>query len=171
MRAIYSIILVTAALLQLCSGRTPERFLLQSNAEANSQAVAVGGDGQSASSSASSEATASSSTPPTIVNQCVTFENTNFSGELIRHTFAADIGSCCNTCQQQQGCNVFVYCPNQGGCDNGYGSIFPYQLCSLKYQTLEAGVDPTAYGRGPNVPWRSGIVETTALGEFFSSKV
>ena len=32
------------------------------------------------------------------------------------------------------GCNAWVWCGQPAGCNNGYGTVFPYQQCTLKFQ-------------------------------------
>ena len=54
-------------------------------------------------------------------------------------------------------------------CSDGYFTIYRPQLCSLKYQNLTAGTNPETYGKGPNVPWQSGIVTITQLGACIGS--
>ena len=100
----------------------------------------------------------------TAVTQCLAFNNTNYNGAVLRFAFTQNVGGCCDLCSRQQGCNIYVYCPERFGCDNGYGLRYPPNLCTLKYQTLANGANPSAYGAGPNVPWSSGIVTQTSLG-------
>ena len=102
---------------------------------------------------------------PAATTQCIQFNNTNYSGDLLYFIFGIpSANACCDLCTRQTGCNVYVYCPRFGGCDDGSGRIYPGSLCSLKYQRLGAGTGASAYGSGPNVPWTSGIVTSTSLG-------
>ena len=97
--------------------------------------------------------------------QCITFNNTNYSGDVI--AFVRNVeneGDCCDLCSNRQGCNIYVYCPEEQGCDDGSGRIYEGNLCTLKYQPLSDGTDPEKYGAGPDVTWISGIVTETSLG-------
>ena len=52
--------------------------------------------------------------------------------------------------RSKQGCNVFVWCADTGGCDTGGSDKFPYQGCQLKSQPgLAASSQPEAWARGP----------------------
>lgn len=114
--------------------------------------------------SAQAQAATTTITPSQTTRDCLIYDNTNYSGALIVHTFSPTVETCCNICRNREGCNVFVHCPQASGCDDGSGRIYPGFICSLKYQTLEEGTDPTAYARGPNVPWVAGIITTTSFG-------
>ena len=78
-------------------------------------------------------------------------------------------GDCCDKCAANKACNVWVYCPKPGGCDNGYGTIYPYQLCSLKYQELVEDEKPSQYASGPGVEWISGVAKNSSLGQCFGA--
>ncbi|GAB4817357.1 hypothetical protein N2152v2_004403 [Parachlorella kessleri] len=93
-------------------------------------------------------------------------QNANAEGNTIGEFYnVPDIGACCKKCQDNSGCNLYVYCPQQGGCDNGYGKIYDYQLCTLKAsQRVADGQEPNWYFRAPGVPWTSGWLGATAEG-------
>jgi hypothetical protein len=44
--------------------------------------------------------------------------------------FQPDALSCCNSCRNlgEDNCNVWVWCGEGAGCDNGFGKIFPYKV-------------------------------------------
>ena len=42
--------------------------------------------------------------------------------------------------------------------DNGAGTFYRSQECTLKRQQLAADSLPTWYARGPNVPWTGGYL-------------
>ena len=59
---------------------------------------------------------------PTTTAECIAFNETNYSGAVI--AFLYDIPSaeaCCSACSATSGCNIYVYCPREGGCDDGTG--------------------------------------------------
>lgn len=33
---------------------------------------------------------------------------------------------------------VWIYCGEEGGCNNGYGEVAPYQSCGLRHQDIQA---------------------------------
>lgn len=33
---------------------------------------------------------------------------------------------------------VWIYCGEEGGCNNGYGEVAPYQSCGLRHQDIPA---------------------------------
>jgi len=143
------------------------RNLKQSNTAASAVAIDNKSDQTTtdlAQASSSAQATSTSLTPLPPVQQCIQYNNTNANGDVIQFTFAPNAGACCDLCSQTQGCNVYVFCPRVNGCDNGYGIVFAPFLCTLKYQTLASGSEPTTYSSGTNVPWTSGIVTETSLG-------
>lgn len=150
------------------------RMLLQANASANASAAALENRSNITTTTpsianASAVATSTSiSTPAPPQQQCITLVNTNYAGTVLQ--FVSNIssaGQCCNLCSQLNGCNVFVYCPQpeREGCDDGSGKIYAGKLCTLKYQKLQEGVSPSAYGSGPSVTWTSGIVSSSNLGQ------
>ena len=62
--------------------------------------------------------------------------------------------------RQAESCNVFTYCPIQGGCPYGVNQTFPYQGCQLKNQpgsSLSPLYTPPAYSRGPPEAFTSGV--------------
>jgi hypothetical protein len=81
---------------------------------------------------------------------------------IVSNVESAD--ACCNLCSNRNGCNIYVYCPEDEGCDDGSGRIYEGNLCTLKYQPLQEGTDPSKYGEGPDVTWISGIVSESSLG-------
>ena len=50
------------------------------------------------------------------------------------------------------GCNAWVWCGKPAGCDNGYGTVYGYQQCTLKFQASLQALQPT-------------LTETTKVGE------
>ena len=52
------------------------------------------------------------------------------------------------------GCNIFVWCPQSGGCDNGAGILVPSDVCVLKTQVIGATVN--VWARGPSTTFTSG---------------
>lgn len=59
---------------------------------------------------------------PTTTSECIAFNETNYSGAVI--AFLYDVPSaeaCCSACSATSGCNIYVYCPRAGGCDDGTG--------------------------------------------------
>ncbi len=50
--------------------------------------------------------------------------------------------------------------PTACSCDNGAGTVFPSQLCTLKQQPTGSDGRPSldSYGSGPGVPWTSGYL-------------
>eukprot|EP00887_Chlorella_sp_A99_P001020 scaffold14.g1020.t1 len=100
--------------------------------------------------------------------------NANAEGvTLAERQGVADEFACCDECRKYAGCNLYVYCPQPGGCDNGYGQIYPFQLCvrlwnrggvtaggrgcTLKQSDrVASGQDPNFYFKAPSVPWTSG---------------
>ncbi|KAL4448218.1 hypothetical protein ABPG75_005437 [Micractinium tetrahymenae] len=91
--------------------------------------------------------------------QCVIVPNANAEGDTIdQMDGVASIADCCTACQQASSCNVFVYCPASGGCDNGSGTVYASQLCTLKSYPLQPGKEPSYFARGSIVPWTSGYL-------------
>ncbi|PSC75966.1 peptidyl-prolyl cis-trans cyclophilin-type [Micractinium conductrix] len=87
---------------------------------------------------------------------CNVLRETNLQGSVLEHLQGVpDAASCCGQCQQDPGCNVWVYCQSAGGCGD-----WPYRLCTLKRQPVGAGGRPmlVSYGAGPGVPWTSGYI-------------
>ncbi|KAL4858514.1 hypothetical protein ACK3TF_001478 [Chlorella vulgaris] len=99
--------------------------------------------------------------PGVSINECILLPNTNAAGDVIRaDRNVKDIAKCCQECQITQGCNVFVFCPQKGGCDDGSGTgtRYPQGLCALKTQALTPGSQPAFWATGPVVPWESGYI-------------
>lgn len=48
--------------------------------------------------------------------------------------------------------------PPAMGSDTGSGFSYPSGLCTLKYQPLQPGTEPSYYARGSIVPWTSGYI-------------
>lgn len=50
--------------------------------------------------------------------------------------YQSDSLSCCDSCRRmgQNKCNVWVWCGNTGGCDDGAGTVYPFQA-SLRHDT------------------------------------
>ncbi|PRW56503.1 O-acetyl-ADP-ribose deacetylase MACROD2 isoform X2 [Chlorella sorokiniana] len=93
--------------------------------------------------------------------QCTILQNNNLGpGTVLATISTSSIGACCQLCQQQAGCNVFVFCPQAAGCDDGAGTIWAGNLCFLKQQPTGSDGQPTldSYGSGPGVPWTSGYL-------------
>lgn len=68
---------------------------------------------------------------------------------------------CCAACKANQRCNVWVFCNQDGGCDDGSGTMYDKGRCELKLQDgydFIAGDAPYAYSRGPDTDWVSGTV-------------
>lgn len=63
----------------------------------------------------------------------------------------------CTRCQDTQGCNVFVFCGEKAGCDDGSGKVYSQGTCTLKRQDLQ-GQQPTFWAQGPVVKWSSGYI-------------
>ncbi|KAK9918387.1 hypothetical protein WJX75_003695 [Coccomyxa subellipsoidea] len=86
---------------------------------------------------------------------CVTMPATNLVGDVLTNGAAnlqPSSGACCSSCWSQARqaaasgsgfCNTWVWCGVPGGCDNGYGTIYPYQQCTLKVQTSLQGAQPS----------------------------
>ena len=47
--------------------------------------------------------------------QCTILQQTNLQGPVLGTSSEADAAACCQRCQRQASCNVFVYCPQPGG--------------------------------------------------------
>ena len=64
------------------------------------------------------------------------------------------------SCRANSGCNAWVYCGNTGGCNDGYGKVYQYGLCTLKYQAdIATGGPPQLYGAyGTSLDWTSGKI-------------
>lgn len=59
---------------------------------------------------------------------CASEDNTNYSGDLITDgakNLQNTTADCCASCSATPGCNVWVYCQNYEGCDNGSGIMIP----------------------------------------------
>ncbi|KAK9918320.1 hypothetical protein WJX75_003175 [Coccomyxa subellipsoidea] len=75
---------------------------------------------------------------------CISVPSTNFGGDVLTDGAAnlqPSAGACCNSCWSQTrqavsggGCNAWVWCGLPAGCNNGYGTIYPYGQCTLKFQ-------------------------------------
>lgn len=51
------------------------------------------------------------------------------------------------SCRANTRCNAWVYCGNTGGCNDGYGQVYRYGICTLKEQAaLYGGNSPQLYG-------------------------
>jgi hypothetical protein len=60
--------------------------------------------------------TAPAAPPQAQLEQCALLPNTNAKGTVIKlQQDVNSVADCCTLCQQTQGCNVFVYCPQNGG--------------------------------------------------------
>ncbi|EFN50670.1 hypothetical protein CHLNCDRAFT_143371 [Chlorella variabilis] len=92
------------------------------------------------------------------LEQCTLLPNTNARGATISNMQRGSVTECCTECQETDGCNVFVYCPKDGGCDDGSGRVYPQGLCTLKSQQLAPGEQPEYFATGPVVPWSSGYI-------------
>lgn len=49
------------------------------------------------------------------LEQCTLLPNTNARGATISNMQRGSVTECCTECQETDGCNVFVYCPKDGG--------------------------------------------------------
>ena len=58
------------------------------------------------------------------------------------------------------GCNAWVYCGHTGGCNDGYGKVYSFGTCTLKYQAeIANGGSPQLYGTyGTSEDWTSGKI-------------
>ena len=51
------------------------------------------------------------------------------------------------SCRSNSGCNAWVYCGKVAGCNNGFGQVYQFESCTLKYQAgVAAGGLPQLYG-------------------------
>lgn len=76
--------------------------------------------------------------------QCVTSPQVNFGGTVLLNGSAnlqSSSTACCQSCWSHttqvvnsDGCNAWVWCGQPAGCNNGYGTVYPYQQCTLKFQ-------------------------------------
>lgn len=104
------------------------------------------------------------------------FRGVNMAGTTLEDNWegAKSCNGCKEACWKQsdggKGCNVWVFCDNPNGCDNGYGEVFPAYTCTLKHQDDEHSLivnptgHPAAYEKPPNAAasyndWVSGTCE------------
>lgn len=67
------------------------------------------------------------------------------------------------SCRANSGCNAWVFCGHTGGCNDGYGKVYPFGTCTLKNQGgIEAmGSDPpVVYGSYGTSDFTSGKMVT-----------
>lgn len=55
------------------------------------------------------------------------------------------------------GCNAWVWCGQPAGCNNGFGTVYPYQQCTLKFQASLQAAKPSL-----NTTSKYGISEFTS---------
>eukprot|EP01025_Chloroclados_australasicus_P035768 TRINITY_DN363_c2_g1_i2.p1 TRINITY_DN363_c2_g1~~TRINITY_DN363_c2_g1_i2.p1 ORF type:complete len:442 (-),score=37.02 TRINITY_DN363_c2_g1_i2:51-1205(-) len=96
-------------------------------------------------------------------NQCEIIQNANAKGDLIdenmRLNYTQD--ECCNECQENPLCNVFVYCPKEDGCLNQGrpDQVMQHARCDLKYQEqVGQGEEPAYWFIGPDTDFSSGYI-------------
>lgn len=104
------------------------------------------------------------------------FKGVNLTGKtLVENWMPAKTCSSCkeacwNMSKRGKGCNVWVFCDNPNGCDNGYGDILPAHTCTLKHQEdvhsliVNPTAPPAAYAKPANAAssyddWVSGACE------------
>ncbi|BDA49283.1 hypothetical protein COCOBI_13-3950 [Coccomyxa sp. Obi] len=83
---------------------------------------------------------------------CVTTPHVNFEGTVLVDGSAnlqSSSAACCQSCWSHttqvvngNGCNAWVWCGQPSGCSNGYGTVYPYQQCTLKYQASLQELQP-----------------------------
>ena len=118
--------------------------------------------------------------PLTADGNCQVEQNANYNGTAVANVSTTTAAACATQCQQfsgtalalqpppsslgsdlaaealnaTAGCNIFVWCPESGGCDNGAGILVPADVCVLKTQVLGATVN--VWSRGPSTSFTSG---------------
>ncbi|CAL8464156.1 g3691 [Coccomyxa elongata] len=75
---------------------------------------------------------------------CVTTPQTNLGGAVLVNGSAnlqSSSAACCQSCWGHttavvngNGCNAWVWCGLPARCNNGYGTVYPYQQCTLIFQ-------------------------------------
>lgn len=68
------------------------------------------------------------------VRRCLSpaLRGVNLQGELLASSLAYNCAWCRDQCLENSECNVWVYCDNENGCDNGYGQTYPKDTCTIK---------------------------------------
>jgi hypothetical protein len=91
--------------------------------------------------------------------QCGRMErNAKYNGKFVKTlSDMPNPAACCDACQMNLRCNVWVFCGAESGCDDQ----FDVGRCDLKHQPGYEffGPDPpSAYSRGKGVLWVSGVI-------------
>eukprot|EP01024_Parvocaulis_polyphysoides_P048889 TRINITY_DN468_c0_g2_i3.p3 TRINITY_DN468_c0_g2~~TRINITY_DN468_c0_g2_i3.p3 ORF type:complete len:389 (+),score=34.69 TRINITY_DN468_c0_g2_i3:43-1209(+) len=99
----------------------------------------------------------------TYKTQCTFQPQTNGKGShiLSEDGLQESVEDCCQLCQSNPGCNAFVYCPNEQGCENqGNGDILPYKYCASKYhQGVALGQGYDYWYQGWYTSFTSGYID------------
>ncbi|CAL8464157.1 g3692 [Coccomyxa elongata] len=84
---------------------------------------------------------------------CINVPYTNLGGNLLvvgAVNLQTSSAACCQSCWSQLkqaanggGCNAWVWCGQPAGCSNGFGTVYPYQQCTLKFQPSLQAAQPT----------------------------
>lgn len=66
--------------------------------------------------------------------KCLTpaLRGVNLQGEELQRSLTFNCAWCRDNCLLDSGCNVWVYCDNVDGCDDGNGNILPKDTCIIK---------------------------------------
>eukprot|EP01025_Chloroclados_australasicus_P000950 TRINITY_DN10312_c2_g1_i1.p1 TRINITY_DN10312_c2_g1~~TRINITY_DN10312_c2_g1_i1.p1 ORF type:complete len:578 (-),score=73.81 TRINITY_DN10312_c2_g1_i1:433-2166(-) len=93
--------------------------------------------------------------------QCFGEPQANYQGEVIKlgtANFQPSVQDCCKSCEEDELCNVWVYCPRQDGCRN-VDEVLNFGRCDLKYQNVVAnGGVPQVFYRGNETDFTSGYL-------------
>ncbi|BDA49284.1 hypothetical protein COCOBI_13-3960 [Coccomyxa sp. Obi] len=84
---------------------------------------------------------------------CINAPFTNLGGNVLVDGAAnlqTSSAACCQSCWSELkqavnggGCNAWVWCGLPTGCNNGFGKLYPFQQCTLKFQPSLQAAKPT----------------------------
>ncbi|MEW5299052.1 MAG: hypothetical protein WDW36_002102 [Sanguina aurantia] len=90
------------------------------------------------------------------IEQCHTQEHSEYDGKVVRWGathFQETAADCCNACGNDPDCNVWVFCPLEGGC----GPSRKHKECWLKKNPVRSIIEAEGTGH-LGVPWTSGAI-------------